>query len=310
MEKILVTIGERFSQEGKQILSELGDAEYLDCDREKLLTSIEGTTVLIVGLGHIIDKEVIDKASNLKMIATATTGTDHIDLEYADSKNIAVVSLKDETEFLQSITSTAELSLELMIALARNTHSAVESVKGNEWDRDAHEGHTLSGKTLGIVGLGRLGKLMAKYGKALGMEVVFTDPNVDSTDFENVTFQDLLKRSDVISIHAHLTDETKNMFNAEAFEQMKPAAYLVNTSRGQIVDESALISALESKKLAGYATDVLADELEFEERVESSLIDYAKKHSNVIITPHVGGMTEESRAATDTFIAKKIQSSL
>lgn len=308
MEKILVTIGEKFSKEGKKILAQIGDSKYLRGNRDTLLASIEDRTVLVIGIGHVIDREMIDKAPNLKIIASATTGLDHVDLKYAQQQNITVLSLKGETEFLRSITPTAELSLGLMIALIRNTHAAYESVKRNEWDRDAYEGHTLSGKTLGVIGIGRLGSLMAEYGKALGMDVIYTDPEVDSIDYKKVSFNDVIKQSDVISIHVHLNDENERMFNAKVFEQMKSTAFLINTSRGQIVDESALLAALATGTIAGYATDVLANELSFPDSLaENPLITYAREHDNVIITPHIGGMTVEAREATDIFIAKKIK---
>ena len=252
----------------------------------------------------------MEAAPHLSLIATATTGTDHIDLARAKKRGITVLSLKDETSFLRSVTSTAELALGLLIDLARRTHAAAASVKRGAWNREDFVGHSLSGKTLGIVGLGRLGSLMAAYGKALGMTVLYTDPNVTSSEAERVEFADLLRRSDVISIHAHLSEETKHLFDARAFAQMKPAALLINTARGSIVNEADLLAALKSGTLGGFAADVLADELSFDGRAVAPLITYAQSHDNVIITPHIGGMTAESREATDVFIAGKVRDTL
>ncbi|MDP7069595.1 MAG: NAD(P)-dependent oxidoreductase [Candidatus Peribacteraceae bacterium] len=295
MANITCTI-EGFTEEANTLLNEIGTVALGAPDSD--------TEILLVQLGFNVDKDIIDASPNLKVIATATTGLDHIDTAYAESKNIQIISLKGETEFLNSITSTSELALGLMIALARNIPAASNKVLEGKWDREGHRGHTLNGKTLGVVGLGRLGKLMATYGEGLGMNVIFTDPDVEG----GVSPEELLKTSDVVSIHVHLQEDTENMFCEPSIAMMKPGALLINTARGKIVDEAAALKALEAGTLGGYATDVLADELSFADgNAKSALIDYAKTHSNVIITPHIGGTTVESREATDVFIVRKLQ---
>ena len=198
-----------------------------------------------------------------------------------------------------------------MIDLARFTPWSFDSVKKYEWDRERFRGRTLYEKILGIVGMGRLGAWMARYGMAFGMEVLFCDPHVSETPVpgcQKVSFEKLLKESDAVSLHAHCTDETRNMFDAAAFEKMKRTAYLINTAQGGIVDESALLRALMTRKIAGYAADVLTDDptpnpLAFSENL---LVEYARAHNNVIIVPRTGGMTHESRECTDVFIAEKL----
>jgi len=155
---------------------------------------------------------------------------------------------------------------------------------------------------------------LARYGKAFGMNVLYYDPNINtstsSVDMlgKKVEFDELLEQSDIISIHAHLNEETENMFNADVFKKMKNKAYLINTARGKIVDENALLKSLEAGEVAGYATDVLADELSFNEELRNNpLIEYAKRNKNVVIVPHIGGMTVESRERTDIFIAQKLK---
>lgn len=303
-EKILCTIGEQFAEEGKQILEELGDVTYATPTQEELPSLVSDVDILVVQLGITFDKDVIDAAENLKVIATATTGLDHIDVEHAESKGITVLSLKGETEFLNTVTATAEHALGLMIALARKLPAAVQSVKECKWDRTTYKGHSLSGQTLGIVGLGRLGKMMQRYGEALGMNVIYTDTN----EAGGVALEELLKTADFVSLHVPLMKETERLMNSEMIGLMKPSAYLINTSRGDIVNEDELISALESGNLAGYATDVLSGERSFSpEKANNKLIDYAKTHDNVIITPHIGGTTSEAREATDVFIAIKVK---
>lgn len=306
MHRILCTI-DGFSEKARAILADLGDIDVRSLSQDEFATAARPYTCLLVQLGLSVDRSVIDAAPNLKCIATATTGLDHIDVDYAASKGIEVLSLKSETEFLNSITATAELALGLLIALVRRIPSAHSSVTNGNWNRPAFCGHSLSGKTLGIVGFGRLGKMMARYGEALGMNVVFTDPREQG----GIALEGLLKISDAVSLHVPLRKETEGMIGSEELQLMKPTAVLINTSRGKVVDEDAVIEALHKGTFAGYATDVLADELQFKpDHAESKLIDYAKTHDNVIITPHIGGTTVEAREATDVFIAHKVRGAL
>ena len=309
--KILNTIGEGYADEAKAVLNELGEVDYITPTQDELVGIIEKYDIIVIGLGLNFDKEVIDNAKKLKIIITATTGLDHINIEYAQSKNIEVLSLKGETDFLNSITGTAELAFGLMIKLLRLMSDAFDSVKNYQWDREKFRGHNIYGQTLGIIGLGRLGKWMAQYGKAFNMNVIYYDPHVDTDEYEKKSFDEFLSKSDVISIHTHLNNETENMFNTDTFNKMKNNAYLINTSRGKIVNEKDLLVALESKQIAGYGTDVLADELEFVKNFSNHpLVEYAKKNQNLVIVPHIGGMTYESRIATDVFIANKLKKHL
>jgi len=307
--KILNTIGSQFDAQAKKILKSIGEAAYQEPSQASLVSAAVGCQILIVGLDLVVDKKTIDAMPDLKIIATPATGLDHIDVAHAEQKGIAVLSLRGEDEFLKTITSTAELALGLLLALVRHIPGAYDSVKQGRWDRNAFCGATLSKKTLGIVGLGRLGTHMASYGRALNMRVIAHDPTaIPAAGITPVDFETLISESDCISLHVHLTRETEHLFNAAAFEKMKKTAYLINTSRGRIVDEAALIASLERQAIAGYATDVLGGELAFTEgHAFHPLIAYAKKHQNVIITPHIGGATVESRSATDIFIANKIK---
>jgi D-3-phosphoglycerate dehydrogenase / 2-oxoglutarate reductase len=314
--KILNTIGSKYTEKAKDILKDIGDVDYLELTQGKLEDKIVDYDILVGGLELNINRNVIDSAKNLKIIATATTGLDHIDIEYAKKKNIQIISLRGETEFLDTITGTAELACGLMIDLLRLIPHSFDSVKRYEWDRESFRGHSLYGQTLGIVGLGRLGSWMAKYGNAFGMNVLGCDPYVDNKVFdkfncEKVDFSELLKRSDVVSIHVHLNDETEKMFDINAIDTMKGTAYLVNTSRGRIVNEDKILESLKLGKLAGYATDVLAGELSFDKDFSNHpMVEYAKNNKNLIIVPHIGGMTYESREATDVFIAEKVVKSV
>lgn len=301
--KILCTI-DGFVEEGRRILKSIGPTEVRRLSQNELPNAIADCSCLVTSLSLMINRAVIDAAPNLRCIATPTTGLDHIDVAYAASKGVIVLSLKGETGFLTTVTATAELALGLMIALIRKIPAAHSSVLRGGWDRAAFCGHSLAGKTLGIVGFGRLGSMMGNYSKALGMNVIFTDPKKRG----GVPLLRLLKTADVISLHVPLTEETEHMIAREELARMKPSTILINTARGKIVDEDAVIAALKAKTLAGYAADVLAHELSFTPlKARAALIDYARTHTGILLTPHIGGATVEAREATDLFIAKKVK---
>ncbi|KKT75330.1 MAG: D-isomer specific 2-hydroxyacid dehydrogenase NAD-binding protein [Parcubacteria group bacterium GW2011_GWB1_44_7] len=310
--KILNTVIE-YSKEAGTILAPLGKVDYIpSLSPKELLEKIGDYDVAVMALGLNFHKDVLAKAKKLKFIVTATTGLDHIDLVFAEKRGIKVLSLKGETEFLNTITGVAELTFGLLIDLARFTPWAFEAVKNYQWRKEDFRGHNLYGKTLGIVGLGRLGKMTARFGKAFGMKVLFTDPNVSPKDFpayEKVSFTKLLKESDAISIHVPMNEETENLLAKKEFALMKKGAILINTSRGKIVNEKDLLATLKSDHLGGYGTDVLAGELSFETVgfKDYPLVEYAKTNRNVIIVPHTGGYTAESRLATDFFMAEKLK---
>ena len=250
--------------------------------------------IIFLQLGLNIDDKVLERAENLKIIVTATTGLDHIDIELAESKNIHIISLRGESEFLSTITGTAELAFGLIIELYRHISHSFDSVKKNTWDSIQFRGNNLYKKKIGIVGYGRLGKLMSRYAQGFFMQVLVCDPNLVKSDLENkeislVSFHDLLQHSDVISIHVHLTSDTENMFAKKELSKMKNSAYLINTSRGRIVNHKDLLDALNNREIAGYGADVLDDELTFDGTVINNhpLVDYAKKNSNIVLTPHL-----------------------
>jgi len=312
--RILNTIGNIYAEKAKKILASFASVDYKNLEQEEFTKIIKDYDILLVGLGLKIGRKEIDAGKNLKIIATATTGLDHIDIPYAESKGIKILSLRGENKFLDTITGTAELSVGLMISLMRFIPQSFDSVKSGNWDRNSFKGNSLLGKTVGVVGLGRLGKMTARYCEGFGMKVLFCDPfvkNCPNKKWEKASFDKLLKDSDVVSIHVHLNKDTENMFDNFAFKKMKPTAFLINTSRGKIVSEKDLIHALEEKGIAGYATDVLSGELDFRGRFENNpLVEYSKRNKNVVVVPHIGGVTHESREATDIFIAEKIKKNL
>jgi len=308
--KILNTIGEVYTKEAQKILNGLGSVSYSVPTQDELSDKIEIYDVIIAGLGLNFTKEVLERAKNLKVIATATTGLDHIDIDDAESKGITILSLRGEEEFLNTITSTGELAFGLLLSLIRYIPYSFDDVKNYIWKRENFRGYSLYGKTIGIAGMGRLGRIVARGADGFRMKVLFCDPNVSKEkhpEYTKVKFDELLERSDFVSIHIHLGKETEGLFSARVFKKMKKSAYLINTSRGEIIDEEALLEALDGGEIAGYGTDVLAGELDFNRNFSNyPLVEYARNHKNCIIVPHIGGMTHDSRTATDVFIAEKV----
>lgn len=304
MIRILNVEPENYSAAAREILQSMGELHERQLSHHELIACISEYDVLIARFGVSIDRKVIDSGIRLKIIASPVTGLDHIDIEHAHAKGIRVISLKGETAVLESISATAEHTWGLLLALIRHIPAAFASVCAGDWNRDRFRGHELQNKTLGIVGLGRIGSKVARYGLAFDMQVSAFDPN--NMAFPRgvqrcATLHELLKSSDVISVHAPLSNDTEGLIGQSEFAVMKTGAFLVNTSRAPIVDEKALVEALKSARLAGAALDFINDQ---------SLIELAKTTSRLLITPHLGGATIESMEKTEVFIANRLRAVL
>ena len=252
----------------------------------------------------LLDESIL-KFSNLKGINTASTGLNHIDVLYCTHNNIKVVSHKDDMELLENLPSTSELAFGLMLSLLRNIPSGFDDVKKGNWDYEPFVGHQIKGKVIGVIGYGRLGKIMCELFNGWGVEVLAVDPYVDVWLGHNgFDLQYTLSNSDVVFLHTHVTDETRGMVDEEFLSYMKEGSYLINTSRGELVDEQAIIESIRSGHLKGYGTDVIKDE--FGDYKGSKLVEFSKKH-NVIITPHVGGMTHEGSRRAYLWAVRKFK---
>ena len=246
----------------------------------------------------------------IKAICTASTGTNHIDVEYCKHNGIKIISITNDHDVIDKISSTAEHTLALMLSLIRKIPISFHSVRDGNWDWEPYVGRQLNFLTVGIIGFGRLGKLMAMYCNGLGMKVLVSDPYVDNEveewNVEQVELDELLKRSDVISLHVHVTDETREMINKNTISKMVKNPYLINTSRGEIVNEDDIIDALRSEDLQGYATDVIRDE--FGDIKNSKLVDESiTPQDKIIITPHIAGMTKEAREIAYNLAVDKLE---
>ncbi len=305
--KILNLEPKDYSPEAQAILEKIGSVDNGPFSRAQLKKVIGGYDVLITRLGHQIDAEILAQAKKLKVIVTATTGLNHIDTAETEKRKIEILSLKGEREFLDGIHATAEHTMALMLSLVRNIPASVCDVCDGNWNRDAFRGAELAGKTLGIVGYGRLGSKVAKYAEAFGMKILANDI-LDIAGINMIDLDTLLSQSDIVSLHVPYSDRTHEMIGEAQFKKMKKGAFLINTSRGGVVDEAELLDALKSGQLAGAALDVLQDENSGKKgwTKKNPLIQYARNNSNLIITPHTGGATFDSMAKTELFMAQKL----
>jgi len=309
--QILNVEAKDYSEKARKIIEGLGDLTEGQLDRKEIIEKLRDFDVLIVRLRHQIDKEIIDSGTNLRVIVTATTGLDHIDTTYASSKGISVLSLNGESAFLRSIHATPEHTWALLLALVRNIHAAFASVREGSWDRDTFRGRELSGKRLGIVGLGRIGSKVAQYGLCFGMDVAAYDPYIDEwvSEVRRIdTLEKLLARADILSLHVPLNPETTSLIDLPQFNLLPQGSILVNTARMELVNESALVKALNDGTLYGAAIDFLPLERFDAKRRSGQLLEHARTHENLIITPHLAGSTYESFEKTEIFMAQKLSS--
>jgi D-3-phosphoglycerate dehydrogenase / 2-oxoglutarate reductase len=299
-----------YSEEASAVLRSLGHLIAFESSRAELIERVHEADVLIVRLNHQVDEEVLSHASRLKVIVSATTGLNHIDLAAAAARGVAVLSLKGERDFLNVVTSTAEHAWELLLSLIRHVPAAVQNVLAGNWTRDSFRGRQLSGLTLGLVGFGRLGSMVADYAHAFRMRVLATDiADVPMpSGVERVSLDQLLVRSDVVSLHADMRPSNLHMLSTCEFERMKPGALLVNTARGELIDEVALLSALTSGRLGGAALDVLDREAARDDAWldEHPLHQFARKSDRLLITPHIGGATHDAMLLAEVFMARKL----
>ena len=275
------------------LISSFGDLTYIPNPDAKTLRN----TLIRDRITHIFTNpnqqgfflgKAILFGTQIEVVNTCSTGTNHIDIEFCDKAGIKILSLKNDTDLIDQLPSTAELAFGLMVTLFRNIHHSFISVQNGSWSYMPFIGKQIKGSSIGIIGYGRLGKMMCGFCKAFGMDIYIYDPYKNYNDLDK-----LLQLSDVISLHVHVTNETRNMVDSKFISKMKQGSYLINTSRGELVDERAIIDAVSKNHLNGYATDVVKDE--FSDVNKSELIKFSKLNKNIIITPHIGGMTIEGQ---------------
>jgi D-3-phosphoglycerate dehydrogenase len=287
-------------------LNAIADVTLLPPDQQVLLNEIEHFDIYLTALKTRSDKEVLARAKRLKVILTPSTGLDHIDMQEAKSRGIKVLHIRHDYDMLKKVTATAEMAWALMLAAQRKLPAAAAAANQGYWGRDTFRGHQVAYQTLGILGYGRLGEIVADYGKAFRMNVLacdlkeFSAPGVRRVDFET-----LLRESDVLSIHIHLTEENRGLIGRQQLAMMKPGSVLVNTSRGAIIDEEALVDALNDGPLRAAGLDVVHGEWDAN-LYDHPLIRHARTHDNLVIVPHLGGITHESQRISSEHCVQKL----
>jgi D-3-phosphoglycerate dehydrogenase len=285
--------------------AELLRAEGWTVDMEKALPPAELVKLvppydaILIRSGSKMNAEVIEAAKSLKVIGRAGVGIDNVDLAAATRRGVLVMNSPTG-----NTVSTAELAVGLMLALARNLAPAGASMKSEKWDRKSFAGVELLGKRLGVIGFGRVGREVAVRCRAFGMEVQAFDPFVAPALAEQVgvklrSLDELLQTSDYISLHTTLTKETKHLLGAEALAKVKNGVRIVNAARGDLIDDDALLAALDSGRVAAAALDVYAQEPPLDWRLA--------KHPKVLATPHLGASTKEAQERVGTDIAKQVR---
>ncbi len=299
-----VLIPDKVDKKVSEILKENG----LEADNRPGITAEECAKIcadadaMIVRSGINITKEIIDAAKNLKLVVRAGVGYDNIDAEYAASKGIVV----ENTPF-GNTNAAAEHTLTLLMMLAKHIIHSHVKLKSGVWDRKSFEGTELKGKTLGVIGLGNVGKKVAKVAVALEMDVIGFDPFIDKATMKKmkvkkVEFDELIKKSDYITVHVPLIDETRDLISSDEFSMMKDGIRIINVARGEIINENALEEAIKSGKVAAAALDVYSSE----PPLCSSLI----AHDKVICTPHLGASTKEAQINVGIDAANQVVAAL
>ncbi|MGL5683345.1 MAG: NAD(P)-dependent oxidoreductase [Marinifilaceae bacterium] len=255
--------------------------------KEEILRLVPEYDILLSNFTIPVDKDIIDAGKKLKLISNYGVGYNNIDIKYAREKGIAVTNTP-----VSVCKPTAELCMALLLGQARRIAYCDRRLRTEHeacWGVMANLGHGLQGKTLGIIGMGSIGKEVARKAEAFDMKIIYTNRNTEVPGYERVTMDELLERADYVSLHTPLNDSSKHLINEEAFNKMKSTAVLINTARGAVVDEKALVRALQSQQIAGAALDVF----EHEPHVQEALYTM----DNVVMIPHLGTATYEGRVA-------------
>ncbi|KGN02322.1 3-phosphoglycerate dehydrogenase [Clostridium novyi A str. 4570] len=300
MNKGRVLIAESIDEAGVKLLQKEMDVDLLiGIKREDLLEKIHEYDGLIIRSDNKVDKELMEKAPNLKIVGRAGNGVDNIDIEEATKRGIIVANTPDSNTI-----SACEIAIAHMLAGARNFTYADSYLKSGKWERDLFMGSELYGKTLGIIGLGRIGALVATRMKAFGMNIIAYDPYIADERFKRYgvdkreTLDELVQEADIITIHTPRTKETIGIIGDREIELMKDGVRLVNAARGKLMDEDALYRGLKSGKIKSVGLDVHA----VEPRHESPLYEFP----NVTVTPHIGATTFEAQQNVGLTIAEQV----
>jgi len=301
-----VVVADRVAEGGLQLLAATPDIEvasFAGKPREELERALAGADALIVRSETRVTADLLTRAPRLRVIARAGTGVDNIDVPAATRRGIAVMNAPGA-----NTVSAAEHAMGLLLGLVRHIPWAAEAMRRGEWDRKRFEGTELRGKTIGVVGMGRIGGHVGQLARAFGMQVVGHDPylapeRAAELQVKLLPLDQLLRQADVVTLHVAYTEQTHHLINAERLALMKPTAVLVNTARGELVDEAALADAVRAKRIAGAAIDVFA--------VEPLPADSPLRQlPGVILTPHLAASTAEAQERVSLEVCSAVREAL
>jgi len=312
--KILHLEHTEYHQDSLKSLTDKFDVFFPDfTNREDLLLILQNDQFdfIFTKIGMLLDKEMLCTQKKLKAIVTPTTGINHIDNDYCLSKGIKIISLHGEKDFLSTVSSTAEHAWCLAMNLARSFKESHKRAERNSWDRSSLDIVEIRNKTIGIIGFGRLGKMIANYANAFSARVIYFDINSEANDSkiraEFSSLNNLLSNSDFIFLMANYSKENLNMLSTNKLRLMKPTSFFINVSRGELIDQDCLYLMLKNKKIRGAALDVLYNDSAWSsnQEVSNNLIELSKTNHNLIITPHIGGYAIDAIHKTRKFITDK-----
>lgn len=297
-----ILVSDKITPEGIQILQAGGEFEVVDdpeITTERLAEVIGGFDALVIRSRSRVTRDVLAKSGRLRVIGRAGVGVDNVDVPAATERGIIVMNTPEGNTL-----STAEHTISMLVSLARNIPQADRTMKDGQWAKSKFTGTELHGKTLGVIGLGKIGREVAVRMKAFGMNLLGYDPFVTPAAAEKLGVQmaevdDICRRADIITVHTPITPETKGLINTKRIEMMKPTVLLVNCARGGIIDENDLLDALQKKRIAGAALDVFSE--------EPLPKDHAfRKLDNVVLTPHLAASTTEAQEKVTRDVANQI----
>lgn len=305
---LVIYLGSREGFEATAIsLAGIAEVQHIEAEPyfvAQALTMADG--LLDASMKVRISDDMVRAATRLKIISCATTGADHIARTVLDERGIVVNTLKEDPEVLRNITPAAELTWALLMACARKLKGAFKHVDDGLWVREKFPGIMLKGRVLGLIGCGRIGGWMVRYAQAFGMTVIAYDPFQDKLPegVDRRTIEQVVSEADFISIHVHLSEQTKGMVSRELINLFKQGSIFINTSRGALADEAALLDALASGQIAAAGVDVLDGEPDI---ANHPMVQYARSHDNLLITPHCGGFSPDAVRVVCAHAALKIK---
>jgi D-3-phosphoglycerate dehydrogenase len=255
--------------------------------------------ILIVRLGGQVTSDVLNKFPKLKFVISATTGHNHLNQTEISNRGVKLISLRGHDEFLRGISSTAEFTWALLLNLLRKIPASITHVEDGNWNRDLFKGFQLSNKRIGIIGLGRIGSLVARYAQAFSMDVAYYDPYVFNPLYSRCSkLEDLVSSVDILSIHIHPDPSNHNLISEKIISLLKDGAYIINTARGEVWDEHAVVRGVLSGKIRGVGADVVTNETTDKRQ---SPIWQMRKHPNILLTPHLGGASFDAMWACEEY---------